>query len=138
MENFAKKQKCLNLGPEMSYLGIFGQEFTKSYFHIWIQHPQICANAKFREKLKIPKFGIKNTLFQYFCARIFAIVTFKINTLELVKHESLTHKMNFGIGPVFLNIWGLLFLKVRSGSALQSIPHKAYSAAIAIAKCFIL
>ena len=71
MENFAKKQKCLNLGPEMSYLGIFGQEFTKSYFHIWIQHPQICVNAKFREKLKIPKFGIKNTLFQYFCARIF-------------------------------------------------------------------
>ena len=27
LQNFAKKQKCLNLGPKMPYLGIFGLEF---------------------------------------------------------------------------------------------------------------
>ena len=27
MQNFAKIQTCLNLGPKMPYLGIFGIEF---------------------------------------------------------------------------------------------------------------
>ena len=27
LQNFAKKQKCLNLGSKMPYLGIFGREF---------------------------------------------------------------------------------------------------------------
>ena len=27
LQNFSKKQKCLNLGPKMPYLGIFGLEF---------------------------------------------------------------------------------------------------------------
>ena len=29
------------------------------------------------------------------------IVIFEISTLKFVKHESLTHSMNFGIGSVF-------------------------------------
>ena len=29
-----KKQKCLNFGPKMPYLGIFGQEFLGNYCHI--------------------------------------------------------------------------------------------------------
>ena len=33
--------------PKMSYLGIFEQEFQKSYCHIWNQHHQICLFAKF-------------------------------------------------------------------------------------------
>ena len=31
LQNFVKKQKCLNLGPKMSYLGIFGIEFWKTF-----------------------------------------------------------------------------------------------------------
>ena len=27
LQNFVKKQKCLNLGPKLPYLGIFGLEF---------------------------------------------------------------------------------------------------------------
>ena len=27
LQNFAKKQKCLNLGPKIPHLGIFGLEF---------------------------------------------------------------------------------------------------------------
>ena len=30
LQNFAKKQKCLKLGPKMAYLGIFGLEFQKT------------------------------------------------------------------------------------------------------------
>ena len=29
-----KNQKCLNLGPKMPYLGIFGLESEKNYCHI--------------------------------------------------------------------------------------------------------
>ena len=34
LQNFTKKQKCLNLGPKMLYFGIFGQVFQKYYCHI--------------------------------------------------------------------------------------------------------
>ena len=30
LQNFAKKQRCLNLGPKMLYLGIFRLEFQKT------------------------------------------------------------------------------------------------------------
>ena len=60
-----KKWKCLNLGPKMPYLGIFGLEFEKN-IHIWNKRPWICLVAKFGAKLKILKFGIKNTWFRSF------------------------------------------------------------------------
>ena len=41
------------------------------------------------------------------------IVIFEISTLEFVKHESLTHTMNFGIGSAFSIVLGPAFLKVR-------------------------
>ena len=47
----------------MSYLYIF---WAKKYFDIWNQHRQICQTAKFREKLKMSKFGTKNALFEVF------------------------------------------------------------------------
>ena len=57
-----KKQKCLNLGPKMPYLGIFdqkcltwvflGMNLKKNYCHIWNQHPQMCLFAKFHKKTK--------------------------------------------------------------------------------------
>ena len=34
LQNFTKKQKCLNLGQKMLYLGIFGLELQKNYCHI--------------------------------------------------------------------------------------------------------
>ena len=34
LQNFAEKQKCLNLGPKMPYLGIFGLQFQKICCHI--------------------------------------------------------------------------------------------------------
>ena len=56
----------------------------------------------------MPKLGTKNALFGYFWARIFKnTVIFEIRTVEFVKHESLTHTMNFGIGSAFSKGLGL-------------------------------
>ena len=61
-QNFVKnkKWKCLNLGPKMPYLGIFGLEVLKNYCQIWNQHPWIYLTAKFCEKIKMSKFGTTN------------------------------------------------------------------------------
>ena len=53
----------------MPYFGIFGLEFSKIYCHIWNQHPRVWLNRKFREKMKMSKFGTKNALFEYFWAK---------------------------------------------------------------------
>ena len=47
-QNFAKKkQKCLNLGPKMSYLGIIGLENLRNYCHVWSKHSRICQKWVF-------------------------------------------------------------------------------------------
>ena len=52
--------------------------------HIWNQHPQICLFAKFHEKTRTPKFGTKNTWFEYFGAGILkTIVIFEIGISNL-------------------------------------------------------
>ena len=45
----------------------------KSYCRIWDQHHQICQIAKFREKAKMAKSGVRNALFGYFWAGIFKV-----------------------------------------------------------------
>ena len=45
--------------------------FWKIYCHIWNQHLWICLIAKYREIMKMPKFGTKNALYWYFLARVF-------------------------------------------------------------------
>ena len=70
LQNFGKKWKCLSLGPNMPYLGIFCAGILNKYYHIWNQHPRICLIAKICEKMKMTKFGTKNALFGYFWVRI--------------------------------------------------------------------
>ena len=68
-----EKQKCLNLGPRILYFifGYFWAKILKCYCDIWNQHPWICLNAKFREKIKMPNFVTKNALLRSFWARKF-------------------------------------------------------------------
>ena len=54
----------------MPYLGIFEQENSNQYCHIWNHHYQICLIRKFCEKTSMCKFGTKNALFEYSWARI--------------------------------------------------------------------
>ena len=70
LQKFLKKQKCLNLGPKIPFLGIFGLEFENN------------------------------------------IVIFEISTLEIVKYESLTNTVNFGIESAFSKGPGYAFSEV--------------------------
>ena len=67
---FCEEIKCLNLGPKIPFLGIFGLEFENN------------------------------------------IVILEISTLEIVKYESLTNTVNFGIGSAFSKGPGSAFSEV--------------------------
>ena len=56
-----EKQKCLNLCPEMPYLGIFRLEFENNI--VIFEISTNCSNWKISRKNKNPKFGNKNDLF---------------------------------------------------------------------------
>ena len=49
-------KKSLKLEPKTPYLGIFGLEFCKSYYHVSFLHSNILENAKFPAKQKNLKF----------------------------------------------------------------------------------
>ena len=78
LQNFTKKQKCLNLGPKVLYLGIFGLEFKKkllSYLKPTPSNLSNCNNFVKKQKClnlgpKMPylriKSGTKNALFENF------------------------------------------------------------------------
>ena len=78
--NLVQNKKSLNLGPKIPNLSIFdqkcliwvflGHNFKKNYCHIWNQHSWLCLIAKYREMIKMPKFGTKSAIFGYFWARI--------------------------------------------------------------------
>ena len=68
--NFAKKQKCLNLGQKRPYLGLSGLEFKKTIAIIEISTLKFVQLQNFAKNTKISKFGTKNALFEYFWARI--------------------------------------------------------------------
>ena len=76
MESFVQKQNYLNLGPKLLYFGVF-------YCHISNQHPQICLISKFRAKIKILKFGIKNAWLEVFLGWKLAKLGWKLSYLKL-------------------------------------------------------
>ena len=73
-----QKLEFLNLEPKMLYLGVLGSHFEKPlsylksalsklpYCKVWCFVHCIRQIAKFCEKIKMPKFGIKSALFGYF------------------------------------------------------------------------
>ena len=44
LQNFVKKWKCLNLGPNMPYLGIFGLKFENNIFMLEISSLEFVKN----------------------------------------------------------------------------------------------
>ena len=64
----------------------------------------MCLIAKFREKMKMPKFGTKKAL-----TFLRTILSFEISNLDFVKHESLTDTMNFVLGSAFSKGLGSAF-----------------------------
>ena len=50
----------------MPYLGSFGLKFKNNIVEFEISSLEFVYFGKFREKMKMPKFGTKNALFGYF------------------------------------------------------------------------
>ena len=74
MQNFLKKQKYLNLEPQMGYLRTFGRilefgKFEVANYKYDNSFFKICHVSKLRQKIKFRKFGTKNALFHCFWAR---------------------------------------------------------------------
>ena len=64
--------------------------------------------------MKMPKFGTENALLSIFGLEFLkTIVLFENSNFEFVKHESLTHTVNFDIGSAFSKGLGPPFLEVR-------------------------
>ena len=67
-----KHKKSLNLSPRIPDLGILGLEFENNIviFEFVKFESRICLFAKFRTRMKMPKFEAINALFGYFWAGI--------------------------------------------------------------------
>ena len=65
--NISCKKTFQNLGPNLSYLGIFGLELEKTTVLCYFTSaPQIFSHTRFPPKIKILKFGTKIALIVYF------------------------------------------------------------------------
>ena len=84
----------------MPYLGIFGLKFKRTIVIFETSTLKFVYLQNLGEKIKMPKFGTKSALFVYFCTRILKNY-FHICTVKLVKNESLTDTMDFGIVSAF-------------------------------------
>ena len=60
-----KKRKSL-IWDQKCLIWVFWVTSSKSYCHIWNQHPRTCLMTTFCFKIKIPEFGIPNVLFGHF------------------------------------------------------------------------
>ena len=58
MQSFVQKQKKLNLGPKIPYLGIFGLQVSKNHYQIFNQHTVLCETIK-REQKREQKYSIR-------------------------------------------------------------------------------
>ena len=70
LQNFTKKQKCLNFGTKMPDLCIFGLKFESNIVIFEISILEFVKLQHFAKKRKMPRFWIKNALLGYFWSRI--------------------------------------------------------------------
>ena len=65
-----KKEKCLNLGPKMSYFHIFGVVFSKAIFVFRINTLKFAKFHNFGKEENYLSLRKENAFFRYFLARI--------------------------------------------------------------------
>ena len=68
-QNFVKNI-MLKFWTKYALIGYFCATVFEKVFHIWNHHPRICLTTKFCDESKMLKFGIKNTILQYFWPRM--------------------------------------------------------------------
>ena len=84
VQNFAEKQKCLNIGPKMRYLCVFGLECLKKTIVIFeISAFEFFLITKYQEIVKMSKLRLKMTYLSIFGLefKIFFVI-FKNSTVE--------------------------------------------------------
>ena len=121
---FLKKQKCLNLGSKMPYLGIFDQKclilvfsgkiFRKTIVIFEISTLEFVNLQNFtKKKTKMPKFGTKNASFGYFWGGIWKQYCHIWNQhpriFLIAKFHGKTKCLNLGSKMPYLSIFGLEF-----------------------------
>ena len=85
---FLGKKALLNVGPKLSYLGIFGLELEKTTV-LWYFTLAPSNFSKILLKIKILKFRTKTALIEYFGLEFQNTnVAFEISILEFVNMES--------------------------------------------------
>ena len=83
MQNFTKKQKCLNVGPKIHNLGIFGLEFEKNIVIFEISTLKFVCMQNFTKKQKYQNLGPKmHDLGTFGLEFENSFVIFEISTLE--------------------------------------------------------
>ena len=69
LQNFTKKEKCLNLGPKTPDLGIFGLEFENNIVIFEISTLKFVSLGNFAEKQKCLNLGSKMSFLGIFDQR---------------------------------------------------------------------
>ena len=109
---FHPKQKKINLGLKMLYLGLWAG-MLKKYFHIWNQWPPICLISNFPVIIAMPKLGTKNALFGCFwtgICNIFCYIWYQPPPICLVaKFGAKLKILKFGTKNVWFGFFGLGF-----------------------------
>ena len=101
LQNFAKIQKYLNLGPKMPYSVSLGRTLRKPLPYLKSAPSNLC-NYKILWRSKNVKLGNKNALFGYFSASILKYYYHSRNQhLKFLIHGCLIHTVNFGIRFTF-------------------------------------
>ena len=108
----------------MSYLGIFGLEFSKTIVIFEIGTLKFVYLQNFAKRQKCQNLRTKMLDFRIFeqeFQKVFVI--FEISTLKYFKNVSSTRAVNSGIGSSFLKLWGPLLLKVRVRVRVRFIKY---------------
>ena len=118
LRNFVEKWKCLNLGPKIPYLGIFGLEFENNVVIFEITTLELVKLGNFVKKWKCLNFGPKIAWGFFWLEFENNIVIFEISTLEFVKLRNFVKKwkcVNLGQKKCLIWVfWGYNFKKILS------------------------
>ena len=79
----SKNKKFSNMGPKITYLGIFGLQFNKNYYQTFKQHTWICETIKFHPKQN-KNLGPKILYLDLWLECWKILVIFLINALQIV------------------------------------------------------
>ena len=83
---FSRKNKNAKIWDQKCLIWVFWVSILENFCHIWNHHLWICLLAKFCEETKMPKFGTKNDLFEYFWPKMPYLGIFGLELKKLLSY----------------------------------------------------